>query len=238
MASNCGNNICVADAGNQVGGYVLLNSAGDANFTNTITTILGVPNDESVNPPNSVIGGNLDVEVTDANQDVNANGHATLTMDGRVHAQGSGDTNPACLGRHQQSQRRWHHHHQQSEPDQRQQFDRRLYRDRWTFGLGTENNGVLNLHAQAPNGFITINPGNLNIGTDLTGPGLLAQSVLIFGNGTITQNANATGVIATGDFDAHALNDVTLTNAANAITGRWICASPAISPLPIRSTHP
>ena len=74
----------------------------------------------------------------------------------------------------------------------------------------------LNLHASAPNGAIVINPGNLNIGTDLAGPGLQAQSILIFGNGTITQNADSTGTIVAGNLDVHAASTITLTNLNNA----------------------
>jgi hypothetical protein len=210
-------NPCTADAGNQVSGYGLFNSLGNTNFTNTVSTTVGIPGSDS--PQTSVIGGNLDVEVTDANQNVN-NGHATLTMDGRVHTQQtmvSGDTVLHAAG------------------DLINNIGNgtiiatnlSLVSDYGTvgasntngyfaFGDGTDGNGVLNIHASAPNGGVVINPGNLNIGTDLAGPGIQAQYALIFGNGTVTQNAGSTGTIVAGSLDVHAAGSITLNNPNNA----------------------
>ena len=88
-----------SDLGNEISGYALFNSTGDTSFTNTISTIVGTPlANANVDPPNSVIGGNLTILITDANQDVNANGHANLTLDGSVYVNGTGDTTLHAAG--------------------------------------------------------------------------------------------------------------------------------------------
>ncbi len=241
------------DLGNKVGGdingYVILNAAGDAYFSNTVNTIMGghayYPIDpetgEPVTPlydfagtpmappdkyesPHSYIGGNLKVRVADFAAPEN---NPVLVIAGRIHAensqggysalQASGDiANNNGAGTIIVGTGDGEHN------------DLSLISDfgsvggndgtSWTFGLGAEN-GTLNLHAQAKNGSIIINPGDLNIGVDgLTG-GVDSNYVLIFGNGVVTQSADVTGVITTTNLDVHSRNNVTLDNDYNAVSG-------------------
>ena len=235
--------------GGDINGYSVFNSAGDTFFTNTVDTIIGghayYPIDEKTGDPvppeypftgtpmappdkyespNSTIGGNLKVRVVDFATPEN---HPVLVIAGRIHAennqggysalQASGDiannngAGTIIVG-----------------TVDGEYNDLSLISDfgsvggndgtSWSFGLGAEN-GTLNLHAEAENGSIIINPGDLNIGVDgLTG-GVDSNYVLIFGNGVVTQNADVTGVITTTNLDVHSRNNVTLDNADNAVSG-------------------
>jgi filamentous hemagglutinin family protein len=238
-----------ADPGNQIGGdinaYTVLNSpVGDASFTSTKDTIFGGPayypngatpsfpftGTPSAPPanytsPDSYIGGNLTLTVTDAN----AAGPqpAVLVVAGRIHMQnrnggystvhasgdldnnnGDGTLIAGLAG---------------ANSNLSLISDNRTIGSNdgtsWSFGDGADS-GTLNLQALAPNGAIVINPGDLNIGiVGLGNGGLNAQSVLIFGNGIVSQNNDASGTITTvTSLDIHALNDVILNNTANAVT--------------------
>ncbi|MGE4061455.1 MAG: MBG domain-containing protein, partial [Sphingomonadales bacterium] len=250
-----------SDPGNRVGGdingYVILNSAGDAYFTNTVHTVLGghayYPLDgkgeqvemlypfagtpmlppDGYDSPTSTIGGNLNVQVIGLDAEDNPN---VLVVAGRVHAlngyggysvlKASGDIannngyGTIIVGNFEG-----------------ENADVSLVSDlgsvggddgtHWSFGLGAGDGGLLNLHAEAKNGEIVINPGDLNIGLDflddgeepLFAPGIQTNYFLVFGNGTVTQNADSTGVIHAGALDIHSRGDIVLDNDHNVVTG-------------------
>jgi filamentous hemagglutinin family protein len=251
------------DPGNKVGGdingYVTLNSAGDAKFTNTVDTILGGPayypideeTNEQVDPlypfegtptlppdgyiaPVSTIGGNLKVNIVDTlapgNEPVlviagkvhaenNEGGYSVLRAEGDIASNNGYGT--IIVG-----------------TDGGEFNNLSLVSDQgtvggndgteWVLGVGTQT-GTLNLHAEAENGAIVLNPrGDLNIGIldgqnqpvpELDGGLTAGANVVIFGNGFVTQNLDSSGVIETGGLDVHARDDVTLTNDFNKVTG-------------------
>jgi filamentous hemagglutinin family protein len=214
-----GGNISL-NAANQVTGYAIFNSTGDTGYTNTVNTFLGGPDfptgaPNGYTPPTSVVGGNLDVEVNDANQ--TGGNHSLLVMTGRVDATGSGVTILHATGDIDNN----------SGDGTIIAANMSLVSDfgavggndgtDWSFGLGA-NSGVLNLHASAATG-IVINPGDVNFGVTGIAGGLSGTSVLMFGNGVVTQNSDSSGVINTGSLDIHALSTVSLTNANNVVTG-------------------
>jgi filamentous hemagglutinin family protein len=210
----------VADGGNKVGGYVLLNSSGDASFANTIATTLGTPVADDNDPGlyNFVIGGNLSVTVADA---PGGSASPALTLDGRLHVQGMGDTTLHAAGDLINNN-----------------GDGTIYADHlnlitdnggigtgsWSFGDGAQNSVPLNLYiATGSTSSAIINPGDVNFGgtalAATSGYAVQTPYLLVFGNGTVTQDSATSGILQIGAMDIHAANNVTLTNTLNAITG-------------------
>ena len=215
-----------SDLGNRIGGYVLLNSAADTYFTNTQDTVLGgvwYPNGapNGYQSPDSYIGGTLDVEVTNANEAEGSN--ARLILAGHVHVTGANSDSPAIL-------------HAAGDIDNNSGSGdiladyMSLVSDQgniggndgtgWSFGLQGVT-GTPNVHAEAPNGDLDINPGDINVGVSslFNGGWLIGGSVTVFGNGLVSQNNDASGTIVTSNLDIHALSDITLENANNAVSG-------------------
>ena len=214
------------DLGNEISGYALFNSAGDTSFTNTISTIVGTPvADDNVDPPNSVIGGDLTILVTDANQDVNANGYANLILDGRIHVNGTGistlhasgnlinnNSDGALIGTVATGTSLVLISDNGSIGTSNSPFD-----------LSAAGGTELNLRAEAPNGSIDINSGSISFGGHFGGPAILTQSLQVSANGTITQGGGGLGEISASSLNLRSTSntdaDISLTNSSNQVTG-------------------
>ena len=225
--------ISLTDPNNQVSGYAVFNSAGDTSFTNSVTTVLGGPEEPDgytggsggYTPQNSMIGGALDIEVTDLNQTDDT--HSNLILAGNIRAESTTATSTL---------------HATGDIDNNDNFgsisadnlslvsdDGAIggkisgYTNSWNLTVASNSGDTLNLHADAAQDISIGSSDPINIGIAGFKDGIDGQFVTLYAGGDVTQNNDTSGIIVANNLELQTGGDgnITLNNAYNASGWEW-----------------